>query len=124
MAVVKALVFYDDTKRVEQVRATDSVAPAGSGITRSITNISANTTAGATVATDYVYFCSGTITLTLPTAVGNTNCYTLKNVGSGTISIATTASQTIDASTVPIIIVSKDSPSIDLISNGSNWFII
>jgi hypothetical protein len=51
-------------------------ALAGSvGITRSVNIISSNTNAGAAAATDYVYLVSGTTTLTLPTAVGNTNRY-------------------------------------------------
>ena len=67
-----------------------------SGITRSISTVSTNTSAGSTALTDYVYFVSGTTTLTLPTAVGNTNRYTVKNVGSGNVTIATTGGQTID----------------------------
>lgn len=56
----------------------------GGGIVRSIVNIAGSTTAGSASGTDYVYLCAGTLTLTLPTAVGNTNLYTVKNVGAGT----------------------------------------
>lgn len=93
----------------------------GSGITRTITSIAAPTTAGSTASVDYVYLVSGTTTLTLPTAVGNTNRYTVKNV-SGSTTIATTSAQTIDGSstaTLPVVY-----SSLDLVSDGSNWLVI
>jgi len=93
------------------------------GITRSVSSISTPTTAGATASTDYVYLVSGTTTLTLPTAVGNTNRYTVKNVDASlTTTIATTSAQTIDGSASATLPVSNT--SVDLISNGSNWAII
>lgn len=96
-------------------------APA-SGITRSISSVSSATAAGATALTDYVYFVSGTSTLTLPTAVGNANRYTIKNTGSNTVTIATTSSQTIDGSVS--ITLSVSNTSIDLVSDGANWRIL
>jgi hypothetical protein len=94
----------------------------GGGITRSVNNISTTTTAGAAASTDYVYFISGTTTLTLPTAVGNTNRYTLKNVGTSTVTINTTSSQTIDGSTS--LTISVRYTAIDVVSDGTNWNII
>lgn len=94
----------------------------GSGITRSVNNISTTTTAGSAASTDYVYLISGTTTLTLPTAVGNTNRYTLKNVGTNTVTINTTSSQTIDGSTS--ITMAVQYTAIDVISDGTNWNII
>lgn len=95
----------------------------GSGITRSINNISTSTTGGMTLNVDYVYLATGTITFTLPTAVGNTNRYTLKNIGTGTITIATMLGQTIDSGAAPITITRQNN-SLDFISNGTNWFLI
>jgi hypothetical protein len=92
----------------------------GSGITRSINNISGNTTAGATAATDYVYFCSGTFTLTLPTCVSNTNRYTVKCI-SGTLTIACNGAETIDG-TATISVAVED--SVDIISNNTEWKIV
>jgi len=94
----------------------------GGGMNRSINSISADTTAGATAATDYIYLVTGTHTLTLPTAVGNTNLYTVKNVGTGTVTIATTSAQTIDGSSSASLAVQYT--SLDLISDGSNWNVI
>lgn len=94
----------------------------GSGITRTVSSISAPATAGATASTDYVYFVSGTTTLTLPTAVGNTNEYVVKNTGAGTVTIATTSAQTIDGSSTASLPVANT--SLTLISDGSNWRIV
>lgn len=94
----------------------------GTGIARSISSISSPTNAGATAATDYVYLVSGTTTLTLPTAVGNSNLYTIKNTGSATVTIATTSAQTIDGSASATLPVQYT--SIDLISDGSNWNVV
>jgi hypothetical protein len=93
----------------------------GSGITRSIASVSTATTAGATAATDYVYLVSGITTLTLPTAVSNLNKYTVKNTGSNAVKVATTSSQQIDGTTT---ITLNPLDSVDLISNGTNWYII
>ena len=97
-------------------------AGGGTGITRNVSSISTATTAGATAATDYVYNVTATCTLTLPTAVGNTNKYTVTNAGaSTTVTIATTSSQTINGSTTATF--SAQYVSYDLISDGANWII-
>ncbi len=92
----------------------------GSGISRSVSSISSNTTAGATAQTDYVYFVTGTTTLTLPTAVGNLNRYTVKSI-SGTTVVAGDGVETIDG-TNTIGIANED--SVDLISNGTEWKVV
>jgi len=94
----------------------------GSGISRSINTISSNTNADSASSTDYIYLVSGTTTLTLPTAVGNSNLYTIKNSGSATITIATTSSQKIDGASSYSISIQNF--SVTVISNGSNWFIV
>ena len=92
---------------------------AAGGITRSITSIAAPTTAGASAATDYVYFITNT-TLTLPTAVSNTNRYTVKCI-SGTCVVDGDGAETIDG-TANIGIQVED--SVDLISNNTEWKVI
>ena len=96
---------------------------AGTGISRGIYSVSTNTTAGSGANVDYVYLVIGSTTITLPTAVGNTNTYTIKRVGTGVVSIATTSSQTIDGSSSPITI-NVQYVSITVVSDGSNWNII
>lgn len=93
----------------------------GSGITRSVNSISTATNAGATAITDYVYLVSGTTTLTLPTAVGNTNLYTVKNVGNATITVASTSGTFDGAATITM--ATKYS-SLDFISDGTNWNVV
>jgi hypothetical protein len=90
---------------------------------RAVYNITGATTALASSRTDYVYNAtSGTFTLTMPTAVSNINRYTIKNSGTGVVTIGCTASQTIDGdSTYPL---STQYQAVDLISNGTNWMII
>jgi hypothetical protein len=97
-------------------------AVGAAGITRTITSIAVNTTAGALSSTDYVYLASNTINLTLPTAVGNTNKYTIKNVDVGTVVIDTTLAQTIDNAGTHVLAVQYT--SISVISDGTNWLII
>ena len=92
------------------------------GYLTEVVGVSTNTTAGSAATTDYVYLVSGKTTITLPTAVGNTNRYTIKNVGTKTVTVATTGGQTIDGGNIAVI--SYQDPSIDLISNSLNWFII
>ena len=94
----------------------------GGGNARVISSVSTNTAAAAVSGTDYVYLCSGTMTLTLPTAVSNTGRYTVKRTGSGVITIATTSAQTIDGSASASINVQYT--SLDLISDGSNWSVL
>jgi hypothetical protein len=91
----------------------------GSGITRSVSSISTPTTAGSSPATDYVIFVTNT-TLTLPTAVGNTNRYTVKCV-SGTCVVDGNASETIDGTAT---ITFNAQSSVDLISDGTNFNVV
>jgi len=97
---------------------------ASGGFSRSINTITSSTTAGSTANIDYVYNgnTSGNINLTLPTAVSNTNRYTVKNSNIGILTVLTTSSQTIDG--VTAYALSKQYQAIDLLSDNSNWFII
>lgn len=98
------------------------VAVGGSGITRQSSVITASQTGGATAVTDYAYFCAAGLQLTLPTAVGNGNLYTIKNTSASSVLVATTASQTIDGSSSALI--NAQNISLDLLSDGSNWAIV
>lgn len=94
---------------------------AGSGITRNVSTISTSVTIGATAATDYVVFVNSGGAPTLPTAVSNTNRYTIKNIHTTNKTIATTSSQTIDGSTTVTL---TPNTSLDMVSDGSNWRIL
>ncbi|MBS1574851.1 MAG: tail fiber domain-containing protein, partial [Bacteroidetes bacterium] len=75
-------------------------------------------------ATDQVLVFTGSsaTTLTLPTAVGITGrSYLIKNTGTGILTVATTAAQTIDALTTWIL--DQQNQTVVVVSNGSNWYI-
>lgn len=109
------------TKFLREDNTWQTVAGGGSGITRSISSISTPTTAGATAATDYVFKCTATLTLTLPTAVGNQNLYTVK-VTAGTTTVACNGAQTIDGSSTAVLSVANT--SLTLISDNANWLVV
>lgn len=88
-------------------------------INRTITLINTNTNAGSTAKQDYVYLVSLSPTLTLPTAIGNTNRYTVTNVGLGIPLVATSLSQTINGSVSAALTIPN--MSLDFISDGANW---
>lgn len=76
------------------------------------------------VGTDDLVRCpSGTFTVTLPTAVGKTGKpFKVKNLGSGTITMAATSAQTIDgAAASSVILLQNDSYTFE--SDGANWMI-
>lgn len=97
---------------------TINASGGGSGITRSINSISGTTTGAAAASTDYVYLCTGTFTYTQPTAVSNTNNYTIKNVSTGIITIVFTSAQNADSLTS---ITLTQNQSLDMISDNANW---
>ena len=110
--------------------ATDAMAISSAGVvtiggnnvvSRVITSVSSGGTLGAAANTDYVVLASGTNTQTLPTAVGNKNRYTIKNTGTGVITVNTTSSQTIDVS---LTITLDAYTAVDIISDNANWWII
>lgn len=102
--------------------ATKAYVDANSGGSRSISVISGNTTAGSTAKTDYVYVCSAGLTLTLPAAAGNTNHYTVKRSGTGSVTVATTGGATIDGT--GSFAIDTQWMSVDLVSDGTNWVVI
>jgi len=82
--------------------------------------VSSNTNIGVD---DYlVDVSSGTIQVTLPTAVGiSGKIYIIKNSGTGLVTVATSSSQTIDGATTKSL---SQYESIEVQSDGSNWVII
>ena len=119
-----------------QVLSSDSTQPTGlkwitnaggSGITRSINVVAGNTTAASAVSIDYVYFCSTVMTLTLPTAIGNTNRYTVIHKDTSTLTIATIGGQTIafyPPAPATTATVTVQGTVIEIYSDGTNWWTI
>lgn len=108
----------DNLKTLDLTIAASSVA---GGTTRSINSVSTSQTLGATAGTDYVYIATGSPQLTLPTAVSNTNLYTIKNAGTGSVLVSTTSAQTIDDVTTALM--TTQYTAVDIISDDANWHI-
>ena len=84
----------------------------------------ARTTTYTATTSDYVIDCtSGTFTVNLFTAVGNTGrILVFKNSGAGTITLDPNSSETIDGFTT--ITMTATNQSRTIISDGTNWKII
>jgi hypothetical protein len=69
---------------------------------------------------DHNVFANGTLTITLPTAVGIAGKpFYIKNIGTGTVTVATSAGQTIDGQSS--ISLSSRYADVMVVSNGTNW---
>ena len=103
---------------------TITLSTTGGGFTRTIVTTGVSASAGSAASTDYVYIgtTSGNINITLPTAVSNTNRYTVKQSSTGTITILTTSSQTMDG--VTAYNLNKQYQAVDFISDNANWHIL
>ena len=85
-----------------------------------VTSISGATNAGAVLNTRYIYFITGASgVLTLPSAIGNTNVYTIKNTHTAAVALA--ASPTVDGFASYSI---QPNEAIEVASTGSAWRII
>lgn len=107
--------IYDGTNFVEVGVSTLN------GLTSSYV---AKTTTYTATAADYTIDCTtGTFTVTLPTAIGIPGReYIIKNTGTGTITLATTSSQTIDGVTTKTLNVQYGGLRVQ--SNGANYIIV
>ena len=94
------------------------------GLNTAITTKTANYTALTTDHTILVDATSNNVTITLPTAVGNSRLYTIKRIDGSvnTVTIATTSSQTIDGSTTYTGLLTQYQ-TVAVQSNGSHYFI-
>ena len=98
-------------------------AGGAAGITRSVNTTASPLTMGSAALTDYVYFVTGTTTVTLPTAVGNTNLYTVSRLDSTLVTtIATTGGQTIDGNATYQLLDQYE--TVTMVSTNSQWVIV
>lgn len=91
------------------------------GGSRTVVPVTSSTTLAAASGTDYLVLIGASGAPTLPTAVGNTSRYTLKNVDTTNKTVATTSSQTVDGSTTVSL---TPNASLDVVSDNSNWVIV
>jgi len=93
----------------------------GTGSSRSISTLAVSSVLGEAAGTDYVYIASQGVKLDLPTAVGNTNLYTIKNAAASSVMVAADGAETIDGDSE--IILQTQYTAVDLISDDSAWHI-
>lgn len=102
------------------ISATGGGGGSVTGIVRSVNRVATSQVMGATAGTDYVYIATQGVKLDLPTAVGNTNLYTVKNISNSSVLVATTSAQTIDDD--PEAILATKYVEITLHNSGNdNW---
>ena len=70
---------------------------------------------------DVVNFCSGSFTVTLPTAVGNTATLTYKVTATGPVTLSGAGGQTIDGSATAVLNLNN---SATLRSDNANWWVV
>lgn len=99
-------------------------APAGGSNSHTVVSKTSAYTATTSDEVILVSASGGAVTITLPTAVGNSNFYSIKKTDSSGnfVTIDTTSSQTIDGGLTAVIKVQY--ASVTVVSNGANWFII
>lgn len=99
-----------------ELQSTGCQGPAGASNVFETRDVAVS---GDVLVSDVGIRASGTITLTMPTAVGiEGQFFRVKNVGVGTVTMATTGGQTIDGvSTFGLL----SDEALVLRSNGSNW---
>jgi hypothetical protein len=114
-----AVIVFNSTNHVALGKTTDDGSNMQVNGSMSLKYIAETSTYGI-AATDYFIDCTAnSFTVTLPTAVSIAGrVYVIKNSGSGTITIATTSSQTIDGSSPGTL---STLAQLRVISDGANW---
>lgn len=101
---------------------TWAAPPAGAGSSTYSVVAKSVTYTETTTLGEIVIKASGTFTINLPTAVGNTAKYHVKLVAAGTVTIDPAGTETIDGSLTITISTLNDAPC--LISDGANWQVV
>lgn len=112
---------YSNNDATKNLDLTIASSGSGSGITREVNTTSVSSVIGSVAGIDYVTVASAGVALTLPTAVGNDNLYTIKNTAASSVLVVTAGSETIDGNSD--ITLATQFTAVDLISDGSNWHI-
>lgn len=109
---------------VIQVATMGPQGPPGLIQAAAVTTKAANYTLNATDTVVLGDTSSSSITLTLPTAVGHLGAFIFikKIAATNTITIATTASQTIDGNSSMALVAQYE--TLSAVSDGSNWYLV
>jgi hypothetical protein len=96
--------------------------PSWSAVVAPGVNYTAQTSTYSAVISDFVNATSGTFTVTLPTAVGQSGkSIWIKQSGTGIVTVATTSAQTIDGASSFVMPIKNE--IFQFVSDGSNWFV-
>lgn len=112
---------YTNNDNLKTTDLTIAATGGGSGITRNVATTIVSSVIGAVASTDYVVVAGAGIKLTLPTAVGNTNLYTIKNKVASSVLVVADGVETIDDATTALM--ETKYTAIDLISDNAAWHI-
>ena len=112
---------YQNNDNLKTTDLTIAATGGGAGITRNINTVIVSSVIGAVASTDYVIVAGEGIQLTLPTAVGNLNLYTIKNKFASSVMVVADGVETIDGDAN--IILATQYTAVDLISDNANWHI-
>jgi hypothetical protein len=126
LAALEGMVIFNTTTNyVEYYDGTSWVSVTGGGGGGGNLAVRTETSNYTAVTTDDVILCNGAITVTLPTASGNTGkVFYIKNINSSslTCTLATTSSQTIDGELNQYLF--DRYAAITVVSDGSNWIVL
>ena len=103
------------------VKQTTPLSVTSGSIANLVTTASVSFTESATTGQKTIIVTGAAVTVTLPTAVGNTAQLTYKLSVAGTLTLTPQASQTIDGSSS--VSVSTQYTSITIVSDNSNWWV-
>lgn len=103
-------------------QVTISTGGGGSGISRVTSVLSVSSTMAAGAQTDYVFFPNVGVSLILPTAIGNSNLYTVKNFSPSSVIVLAPTGQDIDGSTSALMPTINE--SLSFMSNNSVWGVV
>ena len=106
----------ETTKRTDITFSATGGSSSVGGTVRQIQTISTSTTIPTLTGTDQVYLCDQGIQVVLPSAVSDTNLYTVKNISNSSILVVGTIDNDINGVIMPVKYT-----SIDIISNNTNW---
>lgn len=85
-------------------------------------NVKAKTANYTATSSDHVILCTGTFTVTLPTAIGITGkTYLVKNVSTGVITVDGNGGQTLDGETTRELL--NQNSWVEVMSDNTNWVI-
>jgi len=111
---------YSDNDNLKTTDLTIA-ATGGAGTNRNISTVNVSSVIAAVASTDYVIIAGDGIKLTLPTAVGNENLYTIKNKAASSVLVGADGSETIDGAGTALM--KTQYTAIDLISDNANWHV-